>query len=241
MGGKKGKREQPTVEELIRKEDLKFKRLATKLATELVKKDEDVGRQMASKVFGFEIPDQEETSRSRLLSVLEEKAIHKLDEDPALADRVTDAYIRKTIGDLGLVVEGGELRKKPSFQDEIRLAREVKELKEAMGIKDHGILDVFMNPGVIIAFLVLLSVFLEHRRPAISGSKNGSVNEDGQVGKVLEGLIKLIAQYSGMSPGEVRKINPTNKGAGNTTPAERGKSGKPEKEDGATGVGGSDG
>ena len=54
MKKNRSEKKQPTAEELIRKEDLKFKRLATKLATEWAEKDADVGRQMVAKVFGFE-------------------------------------------------------------------------------------------------------------------------------------------------------------------------------------------
>lgn len=205
MKKNRSEKKQPTAEELIRKEDLKFKRLATKLATEWAEKDADVGRQMVAKVFGFEIPDQEEKSRSKLLAAIEEKAIRKLEEDAQLADRVTDAYISKMIGDLGLIVEGGELRKKPSLQDQIRIAREVIELKEVMGIKDRGILNVFMNPEVIIAFLGLLSAYFAQKQPAMQADKNVSVKEDGQEVKHLEGLTKLITRYNANSPGEVKK------------------------------------
>jgi len=232
MGNKKKERKRPTADERMRNEDYRLKHFSTDTAIEWGKRDPDIGRQIMAGALGLKIPDQVERSRSKLLAAIEEKAVRRLEEDPALTNQVIDAYIRKVVEEAGFELEGGELRRKPTLQHSIRIAREVGELKEAMGIKDPSFLDVLKEPGVIIAVIGLLSALFGLSQPATPGTENVSVKEDGNGAERLEGLRKLIDQQNAKSSGGKKKVDSNNKGRHKTTPTEQDNPGKAEEGDG---------
>ena len=129
MKKKRNEKRRPTDEEMSRAEDAKLKRYITKSALQWAERDPDVKRQMVAQTFGYKLPDQAEKRRQELVAYIDEIAIRRINEDPELARRITDARIRQVMEEMGLKFEGEEWRKKPlSTKELIEKFKEIRRI-----------------------------------------------------------------------------------------------------------------
>lgn len=199
MKKKRTEKRRPTDEEMSRADDAKLKRYITRSAIEWAEGEPEVRRQMVAQTFGYNLPDQAEKSERKLLAVIDELAIRRIEEDHELAKRITDARIRQVTEEMGLKVEGEERRKKPlTFQDLIRQVREYKELKEEFGVKEPGLIESLLQPEVIISFLKMLHAVTggAEQKPAVEREFIW-VQENGEEKRLTEEeYLKLVSKVN---------------------------------------------
>lgn len=188
----------PTAEEMSRAADAKLQRYIAKAALEWAEREPEVRRQMIAKTFGYNIPDETEKRFSELVAYIDKLAIERLKEDDALVRTVVEARIRQVTERIGLHIEGREGRRKPlSIDDYIEQVRKIRELKEALGVKEPGLLSSLLHPDVIATVLgIIREVFIE-KQPAAEDKVLVMVQEDG-----INRLITLeeYSQITGKEP-----------------------------------------
>lgn len=246
MRGKRKKRQQPTAEEKSHSFDLKLRRVIAKSAVDLAVRDEEARRQMVAQTFGFKLPGQEERSRTELVTFLDELAIQELKREPALAQRIAHARIRKLTQDMGLKVEGEEWLEKPFTMDDfIEQFRKVNELKQVLGVKEPGLLESLLQPEVIINFLKMLQAMTGgvEQKPAAAREfiwvqENGEeirITEEEYLKLINKGNIKSINKVAGDAENE----EPVNPGETKDPLPESENSSAPEVEEEGSGASGS--
>ena len=238
MKKKRTEKRRPTDEEMSRADDAKLKRYITKSALQWAERDPEVKRQMIVQTFGYKLPDQTEKRRQELVAYIDEIAIRRINEDPELARRITDARIRQVMEEMGLKFEGEEWRKKPlSTKELIEKFKEINELKEVLGVKEPGLLDAFTDPQVITSFLAMIrEVFMKEQPPA--GNQGiVLVQENGEERLITEEEYReLKAQAQSKSLGNVELTASNSRPEGNATTSESETSNKAEGGDGGTGT-----
>ena len=241
MAKKRTDKRQPTAEERSRAADHKLKRFISNSAIELGQQDPEIRRQMLIQTFGYKLPDPAEKSKRDLIAHMNELAIESIDKDPELKQKITDAIIRQALEGLGLIAEGEEWRKRPlSIQELIGKFKEIRELKEVLGVKEPGVFDALMNPEVITGILSLISVLLGGKQSAAANGVLVLVRIDGKDTLVTqEEFEQLKAQGQVKSLGDVESAEPNNPSKGNHTTSESETSNEAEGGDAEPGAVGS--
>ena len=168
---KKEKKRQPAGERRLRQAELFRKTYVEKELVKMAQEDLAFKRQLICQTFKITLPDPAEGERLRLLAVINQEVIKRIEENPGLAERMADAKIFKTMREEGMTRDG----ERPSaMRQNIEIAKEVNELKELMGIKDPGILDALMKPEVLVSIIPMISGIIS----AIIGRKESSNSEE---------------------------------------------------------------
>ena len=229
-----------TDEELSRAADAKLKRYIAKAALEWAEKEPEVRRQMVAQTFGYNIPDETEKRYSELVAYIDKLAIERLKEDDALVRTVVEARIRQVTEKMGLRIEGEKGRRKPlSIDDYIEQVKKVKELKEALGVKEPGLLSSLLHPDVITAVLGVIRELFVEKQPPAEDKVLVMVQKD-EINKLI--TMEEFAKMTGKKPviyiGGEEPSEPVDEVESNDLASEPETPDKTEESDGETGTAG---
>ena len=227
-----------TDEELSRAADAKLERYIANSAIEWASREPDVRRQMVAQTFGYHIPNETEKRFSELVAYIDKRAIERLKEDDALVRTIVEARIRQVTGEMGLRIEGEKWRHKPlTMDDYIEQVKKVKELKEALGVKEPGLWSSLMDPQVISSILAIVREVFIQKQP--SGEDNVLVMiQEGGINRLipLEEYTKMTDKEPVAYIGDEEQSGAADEGEGNDLASELEIPDKTEERDGETGT-----
>ena len=186
---KKRKKRQLTEEQKLHKVELKIKKYAGKALLEMAEEDSEIKRRLVAETFDIKLPNPYEEPERKLKALIGDLLIQKIESEPEVARKITDAKIYQVMTAEGLTRDSEEMRNRPSAMNRFTTQmEEVRRLKEVMGIKEPGFLDALTHPEVLKSIFSLIPPILT----AISGEKDASNTGEAMVLAQLNGEIKQI-------------------------------------------------
>lgn len=147
----------PTVEQEIRKIDLKTKKLAHKFLVEEAKVNPAVKLQLIEREFGIKIPERDplKEAKERIHETIIDEAVYTIEHNPKLVEKLSQGLIKNYAADLG--IQTSDAQGTP-FEKTLKMMEQYHKIQEGLGFGDNkSVWDTFKNPQVIVELLGLAS------------------------------------------------------------------------------------
>lgn len=148
-------RTKPTVEQEMKKYDLKLKKMAHKALVESAIENPEVKQLLIEREFGIKIPERDplKEAKEKIHEVIMDKAADKIEHNPELVENLSQGLIKKYAEDLG--IQSKDAPNTP-FERALQTIEQYHQIKEGLGFKDtNSIWDTIKKPQVIVGFLGL--------------------------------------------------------------------------------------
>jgi len=163
-------RTKPTVEQEMKKIDLKLKKMAHKALVESAIENPEVKQLLIEREFGIKIPERDplKEAKEKIHEVIMDKAADKIEHNPELVENLSQGLIKKYAEDLG--IQSKDAPNTP-FERAVQTIEQYHQIKEGLGFKDtNSIWDTIKKPQVVIGFLglvtQLVSMMQSHPKPS---------------------------------------------------------------------------
>jgi hypothetical protein len=182
---KRKKKRKSTLQQKLDRMEVKRRKYLESVFEEMTSKDPELKRLVIAKTFGFDLPDPSVGQRQEFDALINDLALQEIKRDPDLAQKIVSAKIFQTMQGAGLAPSNEELRNRPTpMQKMTKDFEELQKIREALGIKEPGLLEKILNSDVVASVLPIVVQML------LKGNASG--NQEGRVVQVKKGEEKKI-------------------------------------------------